>query len=183
MKRPNSCGYYSSYDRGLYTLLTLWPKIREQIPTASLDVAYGWDMYLIVRGKDEYYQKTQALLEELKDQGVTEHGRMSHEDLAKLMKTTQVWTYPTEWTETCCITALKVQEAGMWPVTTRIAALDETVVQGDKLDVLNIYTNEYAQNKFVKLVVSALREKKTTDPVPNVDWSDVANEWMEIIGA
>jgi tetratricopeptide (TPR) repeat protein len=89
-----SVGYFSSYDRGLHLLLKLWPKIRERVPEATLNIAYGWDSYIAVRGRDEYYHQMQGLLNALQDEGVTEYGRLSHADLAIKMLETRVWAYP-----------------------------------------------------------------------------------------
>lgn len=183
MKRKHSVGYFSAYYRGLECLLELWPAIRKEVPDATLDIYYGWESWLALEGEKgkPLFMRITSLLSELMDQGVTEHGRVSHEELAKAMKQTQVWAYPTEFPEIHCITALKAQEAGCWPVVTNVAALKETVVQGDKIDCANIYSNDYAKKKFVKAVVSALKEGKTAKPVPAVDWASVATQWAEVI--
>jgi hypothetical protein len=85
----------------------------------------------------------QAKFEVMKKHGVTVHGRVSHEELAKAMKEIQVWAYPTEFPEIHCITALKAQEARCYPVTTAVAALDETVQSGSKIRSRKIYSDEY----------------------------------------
>lgn len=180
-KRTNSIGYFSAYYRGLECLLNMWPKIRKTIPDATLDVFYGWESWVGLQGEDDFYEKMERKFEELSTEGVTVHGRVSHEELAKAMKEIQVWAYPTEFTEIHCITALKAQEAGCYPVVTNVAALNETVQCGDKIACKNIYTNEYKQDKFVDAVVAALKEGKTGKPVDNCDWKDVAQQWNEVI--
>lgn len=40
-KVPYSCLYASSPDRGLQLLLSLWPKIKKEIPEAELEIAYN----------------------------------------------------------------------------------------------------------------------------------------------
>lgn len=176
-KRTNSVGYFSAYYRGLECLLDMWPKIREQVPDATLDVYYGWESWTALEGENEFYHKMEAKFAELKDHGVTVHGRVSHEELAVAMKEIQVWAYPTQFTEIHCITALKAQEAGCYPVVTNVAALNETVQCGTKIRTKRIYSDEYQQEKFIKAVVEALKEGKTGKPVPNVDWKDVAKQW------
>lgn len=180
-KRKNSVGYFSAYYRGLEPLLKLWPRIRKALPDATLDVAYGWQSWLEFEGEDAFYRRTSKLLEDLKDQGVTHHDRLRHEKLAELMRMTQVWAYPTEFKEIHCITALKAQQAECYPVTTNVAALDETVQSGVKLDTRVIYSDEYQQEKFVNAIVDALKNNKTGTPMPNVDWSDVAIVWDKVI--
>lgn len=176
-KKKNSVGYFSAYYRGLEVLLKMWPSIRKEVPDATLDVYYGWESWVAVQGEDDFYQRMEARFAELADQGVTVHGRVSHEELAKAMKEIQVWAYPTQFEEIHCITALKAQEAGCYPVVTNVAALNETVQCGDVIKTKRIYADEYKQQKFIQAVVDALKEGKVGTPVPNTDWSDVAKEW------
>jgi glycosyltransferase involved in cell wall biosynthesis len=182
-KRPHSVGYFSAYYRGLECLLVLWPRIRQLVPDATLDVYYGWNSWVKMEGENgrALYDRITTLLADLKDQGVTEHGRVSHEKLAIAMKATQVWAYPTEFAEIHCITALKAQAAGCWPVVTNVAALKETVMDGDKINCGNIYTNEYGQDQFIKAVVAALTEGKTARLEGDWDWSTIATKWEKVM--
>jgi len=182
MKRKNSVGYFSAYYRGLECLLTrIWPKVRAAVPDATLDVYYGWESWVAMEGEDAFYERMEALFEKLKDEGVTVHGRVSHTELAEAMKTIQVWAYPTEFEEIHCITALKAQEAGCYPVVTNVGALKETVQSGTKINTKRIYTDEYKQEKFAEAVIAALKEGRTGTPTQGTDWSDVAKTWSDVI--
>lgn len=180
-RKPYSVGYFSAYYRGLECLLEMWPAIRKRVPNATLDVYYGWESWTALQGEDDFYFRMERKFTELADQGVTVHGRVSHEELAKAMRQTQVWAYPTEFPEIHCITALKAQEAGCYPVVTNVAALNETVQCGDKIKTRRIYSDTYKQEKFVDAVVDALIKGKTGVPVENIDWSDVAQQWDAVI--
>lgn len=180
-KRSNSVGYFSAYYRGLEALLGMWPKIRERVPDATLDVYYGWESWVALEGEDDFYQRMERRFEELKEEGVTVHGRVSHDQLATAMRGIQVWAYPTQFSEIHCITALKAQEALCYPVVTNVAALDETVQSGSKIRTRKIYEDEYQQDKFIKEVVEALEQKKVGTPVDSCDWNDVARSWDEVI--
>lgn len=191
-KRPHSVGYFSSYYRGLEALIDMWPAIRKEVPDAELYVAYGWGSYTAFQGEDNFYKRMEAKLAKIgavyeggkpskNYQGVIMHNRLSHETLASLMKQTQVWAYPTQFPETYCITALKAQEACMYPVTTTAGALPEVTRSGELFDTRIMYTDGYQQQKFVKSVVAALKEGKLGKPVPGCDWSDVATKWIEHI--
>lgn len=181
MKRTNSVGYFSAYYRGLECLLAMWPKIREAVPDATLDVYYGWESWIGLQGEDDFYHRMEQKFKELASQGVTVHGRVSHTELAKAMSEIQVWAYPTEFTEIHCITALKAQEAGCYPVTTNVGALAETVQSGTKIATQRIYSDEYKQSKFIEAVIKALRDGSTGTPVESCDWSDVAKQWDAVI--
>lgn len=185
MKKPFSAGYYSSYDRGLECLLEMWPEIRRRVPEATLDIYYGWGTFDDLNRKRPQLMKWKwqmiKKLHDLGDMGVTEHGRVSHEELAKVMKETKVWVYPTEFPEIHCITALKAQEAGCYPVVTKVAALAETVKTGSFVIHDDIYTNKKARAEFIDEAVKALKEDHKVLPVPNSDWSDVATKWSEVL--
>lgn len=169
MRKLYSVGYFSSYDRGLETLLDMFPAIKEQVPEATLDIYYGWQMF------DKYHSKNPEkmkwkwqMIRKMAAVGAVDHGRVSHEELADAMKEIQVWAYPTEFTEIHCITALKAQEAGCIPVTTNVGALAETVVSGHKGEL----------DEIPDLIVKALKgDKGKTGEVKDRYWTDVAKAW------
>jgi glycosyltransferase involved in cell wall biosynthesis len=133
-KKPFSMAYASSPDRGLENLLEIWPVVKKHYPEATLDVFYGWhsiDKILSTRPNHPLRflkQRIEALfLEVNEDNSITWHDRVSRAELAKHYASTSVWAYPTAFCETFCITALEMQAAGVIPVTTQLAALNETV--------------------------------------------------------
>jgi glycosyltransferase involved in cell wall biosynthesis len=116
--------------------------------------------------------------------GVTVHGRIGHEELAELMKTSNIWAYPTEFTEISCITAMKMQAAGAVPVCTTVAALDETVQYGHKFDVPDMWTNKEAQDKFINALADVVsngyekRDEMREWAIKHYGWDTVASEWL-----
>lgn len=185
MKKANSVGYFSSYDRGLECLLEMWPEVVKEVPEATLDIYYGWDIFDKVNSKNPELMRWRFMMTQkirsLKDSGVTEHGRVSHTELAKAMKEIKVWAYPTEFTEIHCITALKAQEAGCIPVTTGCYALEETVQDNTyTVKCEDIYSNQDKQKEFIQKLTEALKSNHITPPVTGVDWSDVAQVWDKV---
>lgn len=186
MKRKHSVGYFSSYDRGLECLLAMWPAIRKQVPDATLDIYYGWNSFDNAHRSNPEMMKWKwgviRKLSELKDQGVTEHGRVDHKTLAEKMKEIQVLAYPTTFTEISCITAMKAQAAGCYPVVNAIAALDETVQYGTKLYLDNLYEDKEQQQKFIDAVVEALKQDYHPQEaqkwvIDTYSWSKIAEGW------
>jgi len=185
-KKDNTVIYGSAYYRGLEALLKMWPKIREEVPKAKLNIYYGWQSWVKAEGKDELYYRITDKLAELKDQGVTEHGRISHKELAKKYAESKVWAYPTEFNEIFCITAVKANLAGCKPVITDVAALketggpDATVIETD-----TIYKDEYSQKLFIDGVVEALKSDHNPDKqiewAQKYSWANVAKQWAEVI--
>lgn len=179
--------YISSYDRGLETLLNMWPSIRQKVPDATLDIFYGFNSFDAVHKQNPDMMKWKwtiiRKLHELKSEGVTEHGRVSHTELAQELKKHKVWAYPTSFNEIHCISALKAQEAGCIPVTTGCYALAETVVNNKyTVKCEDIDTNTGKQSEFIDAVVKALLDNEMiVEPVPNASWEAVAKQWHKVI--
>jgi len=190
MKRKYSVGWFSSYDRGLDTLLNLWPIILEAVPDVTLDVAYGWNIY------DQFHKKNPEkmkwkwqMIRKFNEFNVKEHGRLSHEELAKLMKTTQVLAYPTSFPEIDCITVKKAQAAGMDVITSGYAALQDSVWSKDEEDIVNIDQKPEKLQEFAQRVIDALlnplpeEEQKYLhdETIRRYDWKVIAGKWDEAL--
>lgn len=161
----------------------MWPEIRKAVPDATLDIYYGWN------GFDEMHRSDPAQMKwkwevirklfELKELGVVEHGRVSHEELAKEMKRIKVWAYPTTFAEINCITAIKAQAAGMIPITSHCYALKESVLV-DEPSYDDIDVNKPAQKEFIQRMVDALKSDYEPDPKPALekfDWNVIGKAW------
>jgi len=185
-RKPHRVLYTSAPNRGLLCLLEMWPEIRKKVPDAELYWAYGWQTYDKAAQHNPQMQSYKKLVvDKLKQEGVHDLGRIGHEELAKVMLSGSVWAYPTEFTEISCITAMKMQAAGVVPICTTVAALDETVQHGIKFDVANIYTNEEAKTTYIDQVVKILtegyagREEMQTWAREFYGWNTVASEWSQ----
>ncbi len=184
-KEPAKIAYTSAPNRGLHCLLEMWPKIREKIPNAELHWAYGWETYDKAAASNPQMQVFKKRVVGLLNQpGVKVHGRIGHEELADLMKTSNIWAYPTEFTEISCITAMKMQAAGTVPVCTTTAALNETVQYGHKFDVPDMWSNKEAQEKFIDALVDVVengyekRDEMREWAIKHYGWDTVAKEWL-----
>ena len=104
--------YSSAADRGLYRLLQMWPEVLLEMPNATLNVFCPG------------YSKPDV---EEWPEGVTYHGTVSQEYLHEWQAKSEYWLHPSDYEETYCITALEMQYAGVIPVTTNVAALNEVV--------------------------------------------------------
>ena len=128
--------YASSWDRGLESLLTMWPQIRERVPEAELFITYNSH-----KGK---------LVEELKQQNVFILGNLSFRKMKELYHSCHVLAYPCDDdVETFCYTVRKAQMAGCVPVVTPTGALPEAV-----LDSGGIVSTP---DKFVKALLSLIQ--------------------------
>ncbi|HAR37131.1 MAG TPA: hypothetical protein DCS09_00280 [Porphyromonadaceae bacterium] len=187
---PYKLIYTSSYDRGLVYLLHQWANIKKEVPEARLEVFYGWNLYDIVHANNPARKRWKTQMQELmKQDGVTDHGRIGHTELNKEFATSGIWVYPCSFEEISCISAMKAQALGAVPVVTNYAALKETVQYGVKVPV-DITTPE-GQEAYKKELISLLKnhqrqEEIRKDMMPwardRFLWKHVANQWKEVFG-
>lgn len=100
-KIKNKFIYSSRPDRGLNTLLQLWPKILQEIPDATLYIStYG----VFPSNSDE------IILKNIIDTTNSIHylGNLQVDKLYNELSSSEYWLYPTHWPETSCITALEM---------------------------------------------------------------------------
>ena len=176
----------SSYDRGLNYLLYMWPDIRQRVPDAELHICYGWDTFIKLLSDNPERMEWKKSMDKLINQpGITHHGKVGKEELAKIRQSCGIWAYPTDFQEINCITALDCQKDGVVPVTMDLAALQETVGAGIK--VLGDIKDPTVQNKFLDdLVVMMTDEKLWKDEsekgrkfAENYTWEKIAGKWID----
>ncbi len=145
-KRPDFDGelrfiWSSSPDRGLGTLIALWPLIQSLYPESRLDIFYGWNIInkILRRGQNPYLAGLKKnILGNIDTLGgeaanIYQHGRVPQHELAEWQLKAHIWPYPTEFMETFCITAVEMQAAGVIPVASDLAALQEVVANKELL--------------------------------------------------
>lgn len=184
-KVENNLVWTSSYDRGLENLLEMWPDIKEEVPDATLDVYYGFELYNSTPwGKTKKGQQWVVYMQKLLQQdGITDHGRVGSDEVAEAMRRADVWAYPTRFPEISCITALKAQAAGCIPICTDYAALPETVKKGIKISG-NINTDE-TKASFKAQLIGLLKDPEMKAyirkdlNVAKYSWGKIAHKWSK----
>jgi len=175
MENKYSFVYTSCYARGLVILLQMWPDIKKKYPTATLDLCYGWSLWNQPQHEQKFLKDT---YEKTKHLDITDHGKVGHHELIKILKRSSTWAYPCIFEETFCITALKMQACGVVPVAINIAALEETIMEGYTCKTLD---------DFSPLVWEALEEIDNWTPerrqimadkvLQKYSWEKVAQIW------
>lgn len=194
-KNPYSMVYASSPDRGLENLLEMWPVIKKHYPEATLDVFYGWsgiDKILAMRpGHPLRFlkERVETLLHQVNTDGsIRWHDRVSRTELAKHYASTKLWAYPTAFCETFCITALEMQAAGVIPVSTQLAALNETVACKELLLPGHAGNADYRRRfmEGVQMVFEANDESldywqsKGAEHAKTFSWDKSFDKWREV---
>ena len=178
--------YKSSYDRGAEHLLNMWSEIKKEVPEATLSIYYGWNLFDKGHANNPQMMKwKENMIKMMQQEGITEYGRVSKEELDKATANADIWAYPTHFGETNCITALDSEKLGCVPVTMAYAGLLDTVYSGVLIDG-DIY-EEATRKEFVKELISLWKDKerlakekqKGIDGAKNFEWKRIAKLWTE----
>jgi len=187
--------YMSSHVRGLDTLLEIWPDVLAKVPNAKLKIAYGWQSYDEVNRNNPERQAWKELMVGKINSltSVEDLGRIGQQDIVKLINQSGVWAYPTQFCEIFCITAVKAQAGGAYPITTDFAALDETVTAGykqhmeaqDEHTPIGVWKKNGIGEFYNELVKALLDPPQTNEQRTKMmqqtrdawDWFTVAESW------
>lgn len=189
IRNPLKCIYASSPDRGLETLLyNIWPELKCLIPEMELHV-YG-------NRFDSHWDKTNAWRKRVEmglDQaGITSHGRVGQDELAKAYQESTFLLYPCLFEETFCITALEAMAGGCVVVSSGYWGLNDIVSEAGCLVPINerkeVYSKEYHQ-KFITNTIELLRDRnklenyrrKGLEKSKNYTWDKVAAQFDDYI--
>ena len=171
--------YSSTPERGLETLLRLFPRIRAELPDAELHLFYGFGFWDGHPDPD-----TERLRDALAQPGVVWHGPVGQRRLAREMLASDVWLYPTRTMETYCISALEAQMAGVVCVCSGIGALRTTV--GERGILLGDPRSEGFEERAVRETIALLRDRPRRRQMAAVarrwaagqTWGAVAETWI-----
>lgn len=176
-KDPYRFCYTSSPNRGLDIVLKVWPKIKEALPEATLHVYYGWKTYYELEKNNPermlWMKKVQGMMD---TPGVIDHGRVGQKELAEDLLKTTYWLYPTYFPEIDCITAKEMQAAGVIPITSGYAALEESQVWGVKLPG-DVYDPEWQEQYISTTINLAKTEHGETMDVSQFNWDLITTIW------
>jgi glycosyltransferase involved in cell wall biosynthesis len=185
----------SSPDRCIRALLRALPLIREEIPDAEIQWAYGFTAG-ISEGGMEKDPRTKKWVEETKTlikntPGFTDLGRLSQIEVNELYKKADAFIYPTRFPEIDCISLSKAMAFGCIPIVTPSGSMAEKIrsnLQMAKLESQGIdYSLEDGPEfkNFVKSVISILKKPRMdrniiSDMANNkYSWKSVAKQWTE----
>jgi len=174
VREPHRIIYASSYDRGVTLILENWKQIREAVPDAELHLYYGLNTYISYLKKgilkdDGFIDKLQILFSQ---EGVVEHGRVGHKELAKEYAKASIYAYPCTYPgEINCIALTKAIACGCYPITNDFAVLPERNTVGKVVKT----------DKFISSLITLLRKGDTKIQnegyVEANSWKTVAQDW------
>ena len=116
--------YHTTPWRGLAVLLKVFKNLN--IENVELNICSSTKIY----GKkfnDTYGKKYEKIFDECKKtKNINYYGFINNAEIISLLKKMHIYSYPSVWAETSCISAIESMAAGCQVVTTNLGALYET---------------------------------------------------------
>jgi hypothetical protein len=172
--------YASSYERGLEELLTYtWPGIKKAVPEAEFHIYYGMNRL----AKTPLGQKLKKLF---KQPGIFEHGRVSHEEMAKQKCLSAIHLYVSDCeSEIDCISIRESLICGAVPVLGR----DYVFGERDGVHVPGKTDDPATYRRAATTVVKLLKDQERLASIRErlrhsktiISWDDVAAAWMKLM--
>lgn len=170
--------------RGLRFLPPIFNALKIKHPDLELHVFGGSSTH----GKEENTEM-QLLLDELsKTKGCFVHGPVRQQELSRELMRSRIWIYPTDFSETSCISAMEAQAAGCAIVSSHLAALPETVGQAGILLHESPDSQAYLDN-FINTVDKLLTDNnlcnslslKGLEQAKSYDWKQRALSFLDYV--
>lgn len=162
-KVPNRLIFTSVPDRGLDIVAKIFPRVRAEIPDASLVITSDYRLWGVGEPRNsQYIQKF------IRESNVQFLGAVQRKKLIEEQLKAQMHFYTSIYDELFCISVAESQVAGVLPITTNIGALATTnmgvLINGNANDwaVQNIFiekTIEYLQNPELPRIQKDLQKK------------------------
>lgn len=185
-KNPNKIVWMSSPDRGLERAMLVLDEVRKSKPGVELHVYYGLEN-LYKYGLGALADKLKGMMHERP--WVIYHGFTEQEKMYREVADAVVWLHPCNFIESFCITALEMLTLGIFPITRRLGALENTLAEAEEkgqailLDHDCVTENEI--KAYARETLHALEDEKwkrvELDP-ETVSWQGVAAQWIEEMG-
>lgn len=188
----------SSPDRSVSALVKVFKKVKQQVPEAKCEWAYGWNNFNDAYSNDPVkLEWRDRMMTEMQEAGIVDRGRVSHSDVRDMYLRARVFLYPTEFAEIDCISARKAQAGGALPVTTNFGALNTTIRHGVKVKSAKTkddwcanyqfdfgVTDEKMIDKLAEATILELKSKMIEDnemrkDMELFDWSVISEQWIK----
>lgn len=181
---PHRCLYMSSHVRGLEILYEIWPEVIKKVPDATLDVYYGWKTFDNANkdNPERMAYKDKMVKWAKKLPGVTDRGRIDHDQIAQETFKSGILAYPCVFPEVYCISLIKSQAGGMYPVTSDYAVMKNFNLAGKQVHVdfkkLDKFKKEYKE-ALIKALTLHPENKQSKTIRNNFSWEKTATDWNE----
>jgi glycosyltransferase involved in cell wall biosynthesis len=171
--------YTSDACRGLEQLVEYFDDIKKEFPLSELYI------YRDIKSFENY----SGLLEKInKNKSIHYKGKLDQKDLVLEFIKSDIWLYPTSFSETYCMSGLEALRSGCYCIATNLAALKDTIgdrgvlIDGDAKnpEIKQIFLNEVRKvltNDDLKISL----QKKAFEWAKTQTWNKVGKEWLKLI--
>ncbi len=158
--RPPKNAYQAIYcsvpDRGLGTLLDVWPAIRAEVGEVSLVVTGDYSLWGMPPGNESFRARAET------DPSVRFLGAVSRSELVRHQLESRLHLHPCAITENFCIASMECQAAATPSVTTSVGAMPTTVADGRSGTVVRCPPTDPAfPTEFAAAAVALFRDQET----------------------
>lgn len=148
-KIPNRMIYCSVPDRGLTVLAQAYPRIKQEVPDATLVITSDYRLWGLPDARNEQYLRRFLGMDGVKFLGAIPRKEMVNEQMKA-----QIMAYPCTYDELFCYAVAECQVAGAFPVTSSQGAVSTTnmgqIVHGEA-------SNPHWIKTYADAVIHALR--------------------------
>ena len=188
-KNKISLIYHTTPWRGLELLLKVFKKINNEnveLNICSSTIIYGKKFY------NTYEKKFKKIFDDCKNtKNINFHGYKDNSSIIEMLKEVHIFSYPSIWIETSCISAIEAMAAGCEVVTTDLGALKETCLPFAKFVNFekNLHTLELS---YLSVLIDSIngfwseknqqKLKKQRETINNLySWEKRKVEWINFL--
>ncbi len=182
--------------RALTALIDIMKEVRKEVPEAKMKWAYGWvTTDGGMKNEPDYLAWKEKTIQGMKEAGIEDVGRLTHNQVAELYNKASLYIYPTGFPEIDCISVTKALAADCFPISSDYAAIGEKTQYGGlyfKWDGRHedfptwdmSITDETIKKQFAKAIIQYLKEPSlVVDSLgvkKNYSWPSIIEKWNEL---
>lgn len=160
IRSPKRLIYSSAPDRGLAYMPVIFTELKKRHPELEFHVFSSLDKYFTGWTSGYKPSESSSLYEQLKKiPGCYMHGSVLQRELAREYMKSSIMTYPSNFEETSCISAIEAMAGGAAIVTSDLGALKETIQGAGIFIGLEPGTDAYIQ-AFIEETDKLLKDPK-----------------------
>lgn len=159
-KAFGECIFTSTIERGLTNLLDVWPAIKSQVEEAKLVLFCSFLGWGVTQEENEQMMgDVYARIQAMSNLDVINYKHANASTIIAAQQRADLYLYPSDYPETCCMSILESMMSGTIPVVTGKAGLLEKVIPNVTGAVVPAYgaNSKRYQDIFVEKTVSLLK--------------------------
>ena len=181
-------GYWSTPDRGLGILFSVFARLVELHKNLRLHVFSNFDIY----GRPDQNAQFETLFDECRSHPhIQYHGAVPNTDLREALKSIHILAYPSTFPETSCLALIEAMSAGIVAVHPNLGALFETAANltvmyqyqdrpADHAGLFANFLNQAIKHYHSPSVRAQLLQQKAYCDA-NYDWGLRQQEWRAFL--